>query len=149
MQIVLAFLVDQFSGAKGARTELLAHLGGHLKLAGHAPFGTNGQGGRVTVLSQSHGSGVVSHRSMGLESMELVRVANVGRADLCDRVNDVLCGQRSLSPDEAIAGVMEVVFAMQVLLKGQLGKRIAGAVKLFHRGFEFFRRVRGDDQFRF
>src|SRR5262249_38982133 len=127
----------------GARTKLLSHLGGHMKLACHAPCGTNGQGSRVTVLCHIQGSGIVSDRRMRLESMELVRVANVGRAGLRDHVNDWLSGQRSRSPDEAIAGVMEVVFAMQVLLKGELGKSIAGAVNLFHGGFQRFRRVRG------
>jgi hypothetical protein len=42
---------------------------------------------------------------------------------------------------------MDVVSAMQILLKGEFGKCVAGAIELFHRGFEFLRGVSGHAQF--
>jgi hypothetical protein len=39
--------------------------------------------------------------------------------------------------DQAVALVMDVVFAMQILLKGEFGKGIAGAIELFHSALEF------------
>jgi hypothetical protein len=37
---------------------------------------------------------------------------------------------------------------MQISLKGEFGKSVAGAIELFHRGFEFLRGASGQDQFR-
>jgi hypothetical protein len=42
---------------------------------------------------------------------------------------------------------MDIVFAMQITLKGEFGKGVAGAIELFHRGFEFLAGVSGQDQF--
>jgi hypothetical protein len=41
------------------------------------------------------------------------------------------------SSDQAIAFVMDVVFAMQIPLKGEFGKGVACAIELFHSEFEF------------
>src|SRR5262249_19607205 len=49
--------------------------------------------------------------------------------------------------DQAISGVMDVVFAMQILLKGEFGKSIADAIELFHSGFEFLAVASCQDQF--
>ena len=41
---------------------------------------------------------------------------------------------------------MDIVSAMQILLKGEFGKGVAGAIELFHRGFEFLCSARGHNQ---
>src|SRR5262245_49608618 len=84
---------------------------------------------------------------MRFESMPLIRVAGVNGADLGNGVYHVLCGKIGFLTDQAIALVMDVVFAMQITLKGEFGKSVAGAIELFHRGFEFLRGVSGHDQF--
>src|SRR6266508_463894 len=43
---------------------------------------------------------------------------------------------------------MDVVFAMQITLEGEFGKSVAGAIELFHRGFEFLAVASCQDQFR-
>ena len=50
--------------------------------------------------------------------------------------------------NQAIALVMDVVLTMQIMLKGEFGKSVAGAIELFHHGFEFLRGVGSQDQFR-
>jgi hypothetical protein len=41
---------------------------------------------------------------------------------------------------------MDVVFAMQITLKGEFGKSVGCAIELFHSGFEFLRGASGQDQ---
>jgi hypothetical protein len=43
---------------------------------------------------------------------------------------------------------MDVISAMQIALKGEFGKGVAGAIELFHSGFEFLRSASRQDQFR-
>src|SRR5262247_717246 len=43
---------------------------------------------------------------------------------------------------------MDVVFAMQITLKGEFRESVAGAIELFQSGFEFLRGAGGQDQFR-
>ena len=50
--------------------------------------------------------------------------------------------------DQAIACVMNVVFAMQILLKGEFGKGVACAIELFHVALEFLAGASGQEQFR-
>src|SRR5215475_9007828 len=69
--------------------------------------------------------------------MPRIRIARVNGADFGDRVDYVLGGEICFSTDQAIAFVMDVVSAMQITLKGEFGKSVAGAIELFHRGFEF------------
>ena|SRR5262245_11965092 len=85
---------------------------------------------------------------MRFELMPLIRVTGVNGADLGDRVDHMLCGKNRFLTDQAIALVMDVVFAMQITLKCEFGKGVAGAIELYHRGFEFLSGVRGEDQFR-
>src|SRR5262249_61712542 len=92
-------------------------------------------------------AGVRSHGRMRVESVNLVRVARAGAAPLGNRVEHVLGGKIRSLADQVIARVMEVRFAMQILLKGHLRKRVAGAVELFHRGLEFLLGFRTDKQF--
>jgi hypothetical protein len=49
----------------------------------------------------------------------------------------VLCGKIRFFSDQAIAFVMDVIFAMQISLKGEFGKGITGAIELFHSRLEF------------
>jgi hypothetical protein len=42
---------------------------------------------------------------------------------------------------------MDVVFAMQILLKGEFGKSVAGAIELFHSGCESLAVASCQDQF--
>src|SRR5512145_1079758 len=51
------------------------------------------------------------------------------------------------SSDQAIAFVMDVISAMQITLKGEFGKSVAGAIELFHSGFEFLPGAICQDQF--
>src|SRR5262249_50389407 len=111
-------------------------------------FRTDSQRGGLTVLTKSHRLGVVSHGRMRFELMPLIPVARVNGADLGIRVDHVLCGKIGFLTDQAIALVMDVVFAMQITLKGEFGKSVAGAIELFHSGFEFFPGGNGQDQFR-
>jgi hypothetical protein len=50
-------------------------------------------------------------------------------------------------PRVVIAMVMDVVFAMQITLKGEFGKSVAGAIELFDGELEFLACARGNDQF--
>jgi len=79
--------------------------------------------------------------------MPLIRVTRVNGADLGNRIDHVLCGKIGFFSDQVISCVMDVVFAMQITLKGEFGKSVAGAIELFHSGFEFLRGVNGQDQF--
>jgi hypothetical protein len=74
---------------------------------------------------------------MWFELMPLILVARVNGADLCNRVDHVLSGKIRFLSDQAIAFVMDVVFTMQILLKGEFRKGVAGAIELFHGGLEF------------
>jgi hypothetical protein len=85
---------------------------------------------------------------MRFELMPLVLVANVNGADLGNRVDHVLGGQRAFRTDETVALMMDVVFAMQITLEGEFGKSVAGAIELFQSGFEFQAVARCQDQFR-
>src|SRR5215468_10277573 len=85
---------------------------------------------------------------MWFELMPFVRVARVNGSDLGNRVDHVLRGQSGFLTDQAIACVMDVVFAMQISLKGEFGKGVTGAIELFHSGLEFPAVARGQDQFR-
>src|SRR5262249_81304 len=139
---------DQFGGAEGAFAQLLSHLGRHLQLTSNPPLWADGQRGSIAVLPQHHRPGVISNGRMRLELMEFFRVPTISRADPCNGVDHMLSGQARFIPNQAIPCVMGVVFAMQVSLKSKLGKSITGAVELFHRGFQLFRRIFGYDQLR-
>src|SRR5262249_25997567 len=147
MQVEVPLAIDQFSRAEFAQSKLVAHPGGHLQLACDAVFVTDRQRAGLTVRTKSHRLGVVSHGRMRFESMPLIRVARVNGADLGNRVDHVLGGKIGFLTDQAIALVMDVVIAMQITLKGEFGKGVAGAIELFHSGFEFLRGVSGQDQF--
>src|SRR5262245_50853684 len=143
MQVEVPLAIDQFCGADFALLKLFAHPGRHLQLAGDAAFGADRQRDGLKVRTKSHRLGVVSHGRMRFEVMPLILVARVNGADLGDRVDHVLRGQRDFLTDEAIALAMDVVFAMQITLKGEFGKGVAGAIELFHSGFEFLPGVSG------
>src|SRR5215813_6191612 len=128
---------DQFGGAQLALTKLLAHPGRHLQPAGQAAFRTDRQAGGVRVLTQNPRAGVRSHGRMRVEWVKLLRVARVGGAPLGNRVDPMLSGHCGFLTNQAIARVMEVGFAMQSLLKGEFGKRVAGAIELFPGGLKF------------
>src|SRR5262252_6975416 len=147
MQIEVPLAIDQFGGAEFALLKLFAHPGGHLQPAGDAAFRTDGQRDGLTVLTKSHRLGVISKGRMRFEVMPLIRFASVNGADLGDRVDHVLRGQRGFLTDEAIALMMDVVFAMQITLEGEFGKGVAGAIELFHSGFEFLAVASCQDQF--
>src|SRR6516225_7505742 len=147
MQIEVPLAIDQFCGAEFALLKLIAHPGGHLQPAGDAAFRTDGQRDGLTVRTKSHRLGVISQGRMRFELMPLIRVARVNGADLCNGVDHVLRGQRGFLTDEAIALMMDVVSAMQILLKGEFGKSVAGAIELFHSGFEFLAVASCQDQF--
>ncbi len=78
--------------------------------------------------------------------MEFLGIAKTCRADLRDRIDHVLSGQPCFLADQVIARMMNVIFAMQVSLKGQVGKSIASAVELFGRGLECLSRFGGENQ---
>src|SRR5262249_41676941 len=84
---------------------------------------------------------------MRFELMPLIRLARVNGGDLGDRVDHVLRGKIGLLTYQAIALVMDVVSAMQIPLKGEIGKSVAGAIELFHGELEFLAGVSGQDQF--
>src|SRR6516164_6890059 len=147
MQIEVPLATDQFGGAEFALLKLIAHPGGHLQPAGDAAFRTDGQRDGLTVRTKSHRLGVISHGRMRFELTPLIRVARVNGADLGNRVDHVLGGKIRFFSDQAISGVMDVIFAMQILLKGEFGKSVAGAIELFHSGFEFLAVASCQDQF--
>jgi hypothetical protein len=64
---------------------------------------------------------------MRFELVKLVRRARVDGAHLGNRVDHALGGKIRFFSDQAIACVMDVVFAMQILLKGEFGKTVGGA----------------------
>ena len=147
MQVEAPLTVNQFSGTRLVRAQLFAHPGRHLQLAGQAAFRTDSQTGGVAVVTQNHRPGVVSDGRMRLESVKLVRFAGISVGHLGDRIDHVLGGQIRFFADQMITRVMDVVFTMQVLLKGHLGKSVAGAVELFHRRLEFLFHFGCDNQF--
>src|SRR6516225_2314432 len=147
VQVEVPLAIDQFSRAEFALAKLFAHPGGHLQPAGAAAFRTDGQRDGLTVRTKSHRLGVISHGRMGFELTPLIRVARVNSADLGNRVDHVLGGKIRFFSDQAIARVMDVIFAMQILLKGEFGKSVAGAIELFHSGFEFLAVASCQDQF--
>src|SRR5215468_9426519 len=112
------------------------------------PLGTDGQRDGLTVRTKSHRLGVISQGRMRFELMPLIRVARVNGADLGNRVDHVLGGKIRFFSDEAIALMMDVILAMQILLKCEFGKSVAGAIELFHSGFEFLAVASCQDQFR-
>src|SRR5262245_7566560 len=147
-QVEASLAIDQFGRTRLAFAKLFAYLRRHLQLAGDATLRTDGQRSGVTVPAENHGPRVVSDRRMRFELVKLVRLARISAAHLCNRVDHVLSVERGFFPDRVIARVVNVIFAMQVLLKGQLGKSVARAVELFHRGFERLSRFGADNQFR-
>src|SRR5262252_9440046 len=147
VQVEVPLAIDQFGGAEFALLKLFAHPGGHLQPASDAAFRTDRQRDGLAVLTKSHRLGVISKGRMRFEVMPLIRVARVNGADLGDRVDHVLRGQRGFLTDEAIALVMDVVLTMQIALKGEFGKSVAGAIELFHSGFEFLAVTSCQDQF--
>src|SRR6266498_2228642 len=148
VQVEVPLAIDQFGRAEFALAKLFAHPSGHLQLAGNAAFRTDSQRGAMTVLTKSHRASVVSHGRMRFELVKLVPVARVSGAHLGNRVDHVLGWKIRFISDQAIALVMDVVFAMQISLKGEFGKGVAGAVELFHGGLEFMPGARGHDQLR-
>src|SRR5215472_6105825 len=146
MQEEVPLATDQFGRAEFALLKLFAHPGGHLQPAGDAAFRTDGQRDGLTVRTKSHRLGVIPQGRMWFELMPLIRVARVNGADLCNGVDHVLRGQRGFLTDEAIALMMDVVFTMQITLEGEFGKSVAGAIELFHSGFEFLAVARRQDQ---
>ena len=147
MQVEVPLAIDQFGGAEFALSKLIAHPGGHLQPAGTAAFRTDGQRDGLTVRTKSHRLGVISKGRMRFELMPLIRVARVNGADLGNRVDHALRGQRGFLTDEAIALMMDVVFAMQITLKGEFRESVAGAIELFHGELEFLASASCQDQF--
>ena len=147
IQVEVPLAIDQFGGAEFALLKLLAHSGGHLQPAGDAAFGTDGQRSGLKVLTKSHGLGVISQGRMRFEVMPLILIARVNGADLGNRIDDVLRGKLRFFTDEAIALVMDVVLTMQITLKGEFGKGVAGAIELFHGELEFLPGLGADNQF--
>src|SRR6266536_6033769 len=143
VQVEVPLAIDQFGGAEFALAKLFAHPGGHLQLAGNAAFRTDSQRSAMTVLTKSHRAGVVSHGRMWFELAPLVLVARVNGAHFGNRVDHVLGRKIRFFSDQAIAFVMDVVFTMQISLKGEFGKGVAGAIELFHGGLEFLPSVSG------
>jgi hypothetical protein len=137
MQVEVPLAIDQFGGAEFALVKLFAHPGRHLQLASNAAFRTDSQRSAMTVPTESHRAGVISHGRMWFELVKLVRVACVNGADLGNRIDHVLRGQSGFLTDQAIALVMDVVFAMQISLKGEFGKCVTGAIELLHGELEF------------
>ena len=84
---------------------------------------------------------------MRFELMPFMRVARVNGADLCNRVDHVLLGQRGFLTYQAIALVMDIVFAVQISLKGEFGKGVAGAIELFQGELEVLAGTSGKNQF--
>ena len=122
VQVEVPLAIDQFCGAEFALSKLIAHPGGHLQPAGDAAFRTDCQRDGLTVRTKSHRLGVISHRRMRFELMPLIRVARVNGADLGNRVDHVLGGKIRFFSDQAISRVMDVISAMQILLKGEFGR---------------------------
>src|SRR6516165_3470176 len=147
VQVEVPLAIDQFGRAEFALLKLSAHPGGHLQPAGDAAFRTDDQRDGLTVRTKSHRLGVISQGRMRFELMPLIRVARVNGADLGNRVDHVLRGKIRFFSDQAISRVMDVVSAMQILLKGEFGKGVAGAIELFHSGFEFLAVASCQDQF--
>jgi hypothetical protein len=79
--------------------------------------------------------------------LALIQLSQLRAAHFRNRIYHVLSGQGGFLADQVIARVMDVVFAMQLLLKSKVGKSVAGAVELFHGGLEFLLRLRADNQF--
>src|SRR5215470_17602755 len=146
MQVEVPLAIDQFRRAEFAMLKLFAHPGGHLQPAGDAAFGTDRQRDGLTVRTKSHRLGVISQGRMRFEVTPLIRVARVNGADLGDRVDQALRGQRGFLTNQAIALVMDVVLTMQIMLKGEFGKGVAGAIELFHGELEFLAGASGKDQ---
>jgi hypothetical protein len=147
MQVEVSLAIDQFGGAEFALLKLFAHPGGHLQLAGNAAFGTDGQRDGLTVRTKSHRLGVISKGRMRFELMPFIRVARVNGADLGDRVDHVLGRKICFLTYEAIALVMDVVSAMQITLKGEFGKSVAGAIELFQGELELLPGLGADNEF--
>src|SRR5262249_49756380 len=147
MQVEAPLAIDQFGGAEIALLKLFAHPGRHLQAANDAAFGTDRQRDSLTVRAKSHRLGVITKGRMRFELMPLIRLARVNGGDLGDRVDHLLRGKIGLLTYQAIALVMDVVSAMQIPLKGEIGKSVAGAIELFHGELEFLAGVSGQDQF--
>src|SRR5262249_47643337 len=112
MQIEVPLAIDQFGGAEFALAKLFAHPRGRLELAGNAPFRTDSQRDAMTVLTKSHRAGVISNGRVRFELVKLVPVSRANGAHLGNRINYVLRGMIRFFSDQAIALVMDVVFAM-------------------------------------
>src|SRR5262249_4966225 len=149
VRVKLALPVDQFSRAGFALLELSSHLGRHLQLSGHSTFGTDRQKSCKAILAKRHRAGIIPDRRMRLKLVKLIRLASVDLANLCNCINHVLSGKNSPASNQMITRVMDVVFSVQVLLKGKLRKSIASTVEFFHRGLQFLGRFCGYDQFGF
>ena len=147
MQVEFTLAIEQFGGTSFALSKLFTHPCGHLQPAGDAAFRTDGHRGGLTVRTKSHRLGVISQGRMWFELMPLIRVARVNGADLCNRVDHVLRGQRGFLTDEAIALMMDVVSVMQITLEGEFGKGVAGAIELFHGELEILASASCQDQF--
>lgn len=147
VQVEIAFPVDQFGGTRFTLAKALAHPGRHLQLTRDATFRTNGQRRRVAVWAENHCPGVESQGRVRLKLMEFVRLACVSRADLSNRIDHMLSRKTRFRSDQVIARVMDIEFTMQALLEGELGKSVARAIGLFHRGFKFLSDLSSDNQF--
>lgn len=101
----------------------------------------------MTVRTKSHRLGVISKGRMCFELMPFIPVASVSSANLGDRVDHVLGRKLGFLSDKAIALVMDVVLTMQIPLKGEFGKSVAGAIELFHGELEFLPGLGADNQF--
>src|SRR5262245_52232963 len=137
VQVEVPLAIDQFGGADFALLKLFAHPGRHLQPAGNAAFRTDSQRSAMTVPTKSHRTGVISHGRMWFELVKIVRVASVNGADLGNCIDHVLRGQSGFLTDQAIPLVMDVVFAMQISLKGEFGKGVTGAIELLQGELEF------------
>src|SRR5262249_41879416 len=84
---------------------------------------------------------------MRFDLTPLIRVERVNGGDLGDRVDHMLRVQIGFLTSSAIELVMDIVSTMQIALKSEIGKSVAGAIELFHSGFEFLGGGSCRDQF--
>ncbi len=149
MQVEAPLAIDQFRGAGFTPLKLFAHPGRHPQSAGDPAFGADRQRDALTVGTKSHRSGIVPKGRMPFELMPPGRVAHAGGADFCDRVDHMLRGEVRLLANQAVAGMMDVILAAQVLLEREFGKGVASPVELFHRGLQLSPRFWRNNEFSF
>ncbi len=149
VQVEVPLALNQFCGAGFTPLKLFAHPCRHPQSAGDPAFGADRQRDGLTIRTKSHRSGIVPKGRMQFELMPPGRVAHAGGADFCDRVDHMLRREVRLPANQAVAGMMDVILAAQVLLESEFGKGVASPVELFHRCFQLSPRFRSNNEFSF